>query len=100
MVIDLSDNLSRKDLSRTEKTHLILNHKNNSAKSLNEIREIAKENELREIEKWNLSDLLLKSKGDVIKIKDGWILTSQGLSKLSDKKIVKSTHQLQTNTMT
>lgn len=96
MEINLKDNLNKQELSRKEKIYLILNHNNNEPKQLAEIKTIAKENGLREIEKWNISDLLSKSKGIAIKLKDGWVLTNAGLSDLSKIDLIVKTSPVKT----
>lgn len=70
--------LANPEIARLDKVLLVLYWDNESAKSLSMIKEIASQNGLRESIKWNISDVLSKSKGRAISIKNQWILTTTG----------------------
>lgn len=79
MEIDLKNELSKKEFSRKDKILLILTMNNNGAKRVVDITNIGIENGLREISKWNISMILSNQKSLCTKIKDGWILTAEGI---------------------
>lgn len=74
----LVDLLASNDLPRRDKVLLILASRPDTALPLTAIKQIAVEAGLREIEKWNVADILAKAKGLAVKVSDGWILTANG----------------------
>jgi hypothetical protein len=76
---ELTDFLSSKDLPRREKVLLILAYNSTTSLSLADIKRIAINHGLREIEKWNVADILLKAKGLAVRVPDGWKLTGRGV---------------------
>lgn len=77
---ELTNLLSSKDLPRREKVLLILAYANESPISLSTIKQTAIIHGLREIDKWNVADILAKAKGLAVKVPDGWKLTGSGAS--------------------
>lgn len=80
----LPDLLSRQDIGRKEKVLIILGSESDSSLEISQIRDIGASAGLREIAKWNLSDVLAKAKGLVVKIKEGWTLTTTGKAFLEE----------------
>ena len=70
--------MASNELSRRNKLVVILASVDGSPLQSVNIKKIAKDSGLHEIEKWNISDILGKAKGLIINVKDGWILTAQG----------------------
>ena len=70
--------LASTKLTRRNKLIIILASADGNPLQTTDIKRIAKDAGLREIEKWNISDILGKAKGLVTKINQGWILTTQG----------------------
>ncbi len=66
------------EISRLDKMLLILFWDNESIKDLSSIKHIASSAGLREIHKWNVSDILGKSKGKATIINGKWALTASG----------------------
>lgn len=75
----LVDLLSSPDLSRRDKILLVLATNPELPLSVSSIEQIAVEAGLREIEKWNISDLLVKARGLAVRVANGWKLTGKGL---------------------
>jgi hypothetical protein len=65
-------------LTKTDKLLICLAVDVDRPKSIKEVKELAINAGLHETHKWNISALLSGSKGNVIRIKEGWILTSDG----------------------
>jgi hypothetical protein len=84
MAIDLKNLLSTKSFSRKEKVLIILHSEKESLKSVSTIREIGIQNGLREIKKWNVSQVLTSLSDAVTKFPNGWAITDQGKSFLRD----------------
>lgn len=82
----LQDLLSNSELNRKEKILVLLAHDSSSIKRVYELKKLAIDNGLREIEKWNISMVLKTLNGLAIKVKDGWCLTTKGENCLVDKK--------------
>jgi hypothetical protein len=80
--------LSSHELSRLDKLLLILCLENEIPKSAKQIQEIGSSNGLRECKKWNVSDILCKSKGKAASIKEGWIITTSGKDYLKKQSIL------------
>jgi hypothetical protein len=74
----LSDIIHNPSLARQDAILLILAVEVDTPKPVSKIKSIAGEVGLRSVEKWNVSDILLRSKHLATKIKDGWILTIHG----------------------
>jgi len=79
----LKDPLARNDLKRLDKVLLIVSCDSNAAKTVGQIREIARESGLSKAKMWNLSAILAKSDGCAVRVKGGWELTSTGKSYVS-----------------
>jgi hypothetical protein len=75
---ELLNLLASTEIKRREKLLAILAFADGKPLGTAEIKKIAKDSGLREIEKWNVSGILGKTKGFIAKVKDGWILTTQG----------------------
>jgi len=75
---DLTDFLAATDLSRRDKILLILAYNLGTPSSITTIKQISTDFGLREIGKWNVSDILAKSKSMVAKLPTGWQLTKYG----------------------
>ena len=67
-----------KDFSRKEKVLLVLSAGDNEEKSVGVIRDLAVQNGLREIQKWNISQILSSLGSAVVKLPAGWFLTPDG----------------------
>jgi hypothetical protein len=65
-------------LSKTERLLLLLAHDVAAPKKAAEIRTLGAELGLLEIERWNVDTFLHKSRGKATKLKDGWVLTTEG----------------------
>ena len=84
MEIDLKNLLSKKELSRKEKVLILLTVGDDAEKTISNLRDLAIANGLRETKNWNLSQIL-KNLGDlVVRLPNGWQLTSKGRSVLED----------------
>lgn len=83
---DFQTFLANPKLGRQDKLLLVLFWDNESPKSLTKIKEIASANGLRESVKWNISDILGKTKGKVTSIKGNWVLTIPGKAHLVTQK--------------
>lgn len=82
--IDILKNLLHQSgFSNTEKLLLCTAFEANTPKSVSSIKEIAKKAGFRQIDKWNISLLLSRSKGFAIRISDGWELTESGKEKVA-----------------
>jgi hypothetical protein len=89
--------LAKTEITRLDKLLLVLFWDIEKPKSSKKIQEIASENGLKECKKWNISDILSKSKGKAISIKEGWILTSAGQTYLFNQKLVSEKKNLLKN---
>ena len=78
----LTQILSEHDLSRRTSLLALLALEKDRPKTITELRDLGKKCGIRTIEKWNLADILSKSKGLCIKLPDGWVLTNKGISKV------------------
>jgi len=81
MEVNLKALLSNDELSRKEKVLLILLHHDNEV-PVKSITETAVVNGLREVKKWNISQILTGLKGLAIKLPDGWSITEKGKKSL------------------
>lgn len=77
--------LASNELTRRDKLIIILASVDGSPLQATNVKKIAKDSGLREIEKWNVSDILGKAKGLIINVKDGWVLTAQGQAYASNE---------------
>lgn len=80
--------LSQPSLNRNNALLLILAYSECSIKSVADIKVIAKSCGLRSIDKWNVSNVLARLKGDAVRLEKGWEITHSGLKKLSDEKLL------------
>jgi len=76
--LDLKNILSKDDLSRRDKLLSILAYKGNTEKKIKDIRELAINFGLIEAKKWNITQILRDSKGLVVRLPKGWIITEKG----------------------
>lgn len=75
----LKDILHKSEIStKTDKLLICLAVDVDHPKSVKEVKELATNAGLHEAYKWNISTLLSSSKGNAIRIKKGWVLTSDG----------------------
>ncbi|MEW5951088.1 MAG: hypothetical protein AB1637_04275 [Elusimicrobiota bacterium] len=77
-IIELKDLLHVKHLHQKEKILLILFAENNAPKNVKKIKEIGSSAGLREINRWNISQILKSAKGFAIHTEKGWELNTQG----------------------
>jgi hypothetical protein len=73
----LSDLLCSRELSRRDKLVALISLLGRPV-SISDLKEEAVKNGLREINKWNVADILGKAPGVLIRVPDGWTLTSKG----------------------
>lgn len=78
----LKDLLSKSEYTKSDKLLLCLAEGSGEPKTVKVIREIAKSGGLRSIERWNVSQLLSRSRGLAIRTDTGWELSSDGRSKV------------------
>jgi len=83
MQVNLQNLLSNNDISRKEKILLIL-LQTECETPVKNILEIAIKNGLREIKKWNVSQILSGLKGFAIKLPEGWLITQDGKKALEN----------------
>jgi hypothetical protein len=74
----LKDLLAKADYTRREKILLCMGVDSARPKTVAEIRRIAVAAGLTEAKKWNIADVLAKSRPYVVRTADGWELTSHG----------------------
>ena len=74
----LTDLLSSPDVPRRDKVLLVLATSSDKPLPISDIRRIAVEAGLREIQKWNVADLLARARGYVARVKEGWQLSGPG----------------------
>jgi hypothetical protein len=79
----LKDLLHMQGMSKTDKVLLCLAVEADSPKSVKQIKEIAQDAGLSVMKNWNVSNLLARSKGLAIRVKDGWELSSSGRGHIS-----------------
>ena len=95
---DLPESLYKKRLSRQDALLSILCVRYQKPKKTADIKMLGRNAGLTEIQRWNISDILAKSKGLAIRIRDGWAITSRGrehvrsLNILPEKKSRKVIH--------
>ncbi len=77
---ELTDFLVSTDLSRRDKILLTLAYSLGTPLPLSKIKQMAIKFGLRELEKWNVADILARSRSLVVKLPDGWQLTKSGVS--------------------
>lgn len=83
MDLDLKNLLTSKELSRKDKALLLVASGDQPVKPLNVLQEVAAANGLREVKKWNLSNIL-KSLGDLVtRLPRGWALTNKGEARIA-----------------
>lgn len=75
---ELISMLASNEITRRDKIMIILASADGRPLQTADIKKIAKDSGLREIEKWNVSDVLGRAKGLTAKVSNGWILTVQG----------------------
>lgn len=73
----LRDVLSRTDVSRSDKLLIIL-ASSGQPLPVSEVRKVATEAGLRAAQRWNVSQLLGTAKGLVVRVEEGWALTTRG----------------------
>ncbi|MDA7088427.1 hypothetical protein PH586_18765 [Pseudomonas sp. SA3-5] len=90
MVLDLRNLITRNTFSRKEKVLLLLAHEHEQETSVARIKELAIQSGLREISKWNISQLLSDLGELATRLPNGWIITNAGLDHLESIGILKS----------
>lgn len=75
---ELQSLLTKSEIPRLDKILLLLFWDDQNPKKITEIRDLAVSHGLRECKKWNIADVLSRSKGKSASIKEGWILTTTG----------------------
>lgn len=85
---ELKKLLSRQDLSRKTKILVILAANQSSIKTVSEIKSIAESNGLREIKKWNVSQIVGTAEGMVVRLPNGWEITDSGIEFLVEQEII------------
>lgn len=102
---ELTVSLHKKQLSRQDALLVVLSVDIDSPKSVETIKSFGKAAGCSEITKWNISDILKKSKGLAIRLSDGWCLSSRGrahvlsldiLPERKNKKVIQHASQLRT----
>jgi hypothetical protein len=85
--LDLKNLLGKNDLSRKEKVLILIAAGDDTEKSVSVLRELAVVNGLREVKKWNLSQILKDLGSNVARLPEGWILTTDGKSILDNLRV-------------
>jgi hypothetical protein len=80
--------LANTEISRFDKLSLLLYLDNGMPKKTTDLKRLAFGHGLREVSKWNVSDILGKAKGLAISLKDGWVLTAKGKKELLSKNYI------------
>ena len=80
--------LPRDDISRKIKTLAILSVDEAKPKTVSEIKAIAEKHGLREIKKWNVSQVLSSTLGMAVHLPDGWEITDIGIKFLEEQGLV------------
>jgi len=96
----LKDLLQDPDISNRDKILLILAVEIEKPKKITEIKEIAKVSGFRTIDKLNVSDYLIKSKGMAICTTYGWELTTSGKKYLVKERKIDTAAKIITQTAT
>jgi hypothetical protein len=86
--IDLKNILNKSELSRKDKVLVLLYFDDSSVKSTRELKTLGKANGLREIDKWNLSNILVSLNGLAIKLNNSWAITQDGQKHLKNQNII------------
>lgn len=79
----LKNLLHQSGFSKTDKLLLCASFGVRTPKSVAEIKEIAKQGGFRQMDKWNVSSLLLRSGGLAIRTDSGWELTNSGKERVA-----------------
>lgn len=88
----LSALLSDDDLVQKDKLLVTLLIDNSSPKSVAEIRKIAYNAGLREVNQWNVSAILRSAKKLAVHLMDGWAITNEGKKHLASKGVSFGSH--------
>lgn len=88
MLSNLSDVFSNKDLGRKEKILIALAVEGFSPKQVKEIKVVCLTHGLPEAAKWNVSQLLKDLGNLVVKLPQGWSITSSGKAQLSELGVI------------
>lgn len=75
---DLKDILHNPKLSRLDVLVILLSVDSGGVRSVKELKELAASGGLRKASRWNISDILSRSKGVAVRTNDGWELTKEG----------------------
>lgn len=94
---NLQSFLHKREVSRLEKLLLLLFYDNEQPKNISKLIAIAETNGLRESKKWNASDILTKSKGKAMGLKDGWTITLAGKQYLFDSHLISEKRSITKN---
>ncbi len=90
----LPDALHKKRLSRQDALLLTLSVNVQSPKSVKTIKALARAGGYTEIQKWNVSAILKRTKGLAIRLKDGWCLTSNGCTHVEALDVIPASKSL------
>lgn len=74
----LTDTLNSKKFNKLDILLITLSVQVDKPKSVKTIKELARNSGFTEVQKWNISDALKRSKGLAVRLTDGWSLTSRG----------------------
>lgn len=80
----LKDLLSRTDVSNTDKVLIVLAVDIKKPKEIKVIKQLAMRAGLRAVQSWNVSSLLSRAKGLVVRTDKGWELTAAGVQHLNN----------------
>ncbi len=75
---DLRESLHKRLLGRREAVLVIMSVDADAPKSIAAIKTIARKAGFAEVTKWNISDILAKARGLVMRLPEGWSLTARG----------------------
>jgi hypothetical protein len=75
---DLKDLINNPKLSRIDILVILLSVDSSGARSIKELKDLAVYGGLRKVAKWNISDILSRSKGIAVRTNDGWELSRDG----------------------
>lgn len=85
---ELKHVLSKQNLLRKTKLLVILSIADKKSKTVSDIKAIAEAHGLREIKKWNVSQILSSASDSAIRVPDGWEITETGIQLLYEEGLV------------
>lgn len=84
---ELKQLLARQDISRKTKILAVLSIDKKSCKTVSEIKAVAEAHGLREVRKWNISQILNVASGMVVRLPKGWEITEIGAYFLLEQRL-------------